>query len=291
MLRFVKSMLLVFIVCFIASCNNDTVAPTKSGYKGTIYYSYSGAIKKIDLDKNTNTELFTNAKYPEMTKSGALLTVETYPLTRIIYTDLTGATRTSLLDGTDYKGPMHRRYMTKPRISADQKYVAYDGDNLYNPTVYIIDAKTGELMASVGDYANRKPLSAPSWFPDGSLVAEGWTFMNNGIYKIDKDFKTVTNLTPNLTNVRYPSASPDGTKIAFIRDEKLWIMNADGTNAKQLYTSTERFYCPTWSPDSKYIAAVEYFGHVFIIDPAAMTAKELTMSHYVNPDEQLSWAY
>jgi Tol biopolymer transport system component/imidazolonepropionase-like amidohydrolase len=57
--------------------------------------------------------------------------------------------------------------------------------------------------------------------------------------------------------------SPDGTQIVFVSDregsDNLWIMNADGSNAKAL-TNERRFMfgSPTWSPDGQYIVARRY---------------------------------
>lgn len=292
MLRLKQFLSLILAVLFIGSCTDDTVAPSPSGYKGTIYYSNGGGTNKIDLEKNTRTDLFFNAIHPEITKTGKLLVVETTPSPgKLIYSDLTGANRTTLLTATqntniEFK---YRWSVARPRISFDQKNVAYNDDR--NTGTYIIDAITGDLIASIGDYSKKEPYISPSWFPDGSLVVAGSMTMNNGLYKVSSDFKTVTRLDPNLSNVTSPSVSPDGTKIAFIRDFKLWMMNADGTNPTQLYISTESFYSPTWSPDSKYIAAVEFKGQVFIFDPATLTAKLLPMQHTVAIGEQISWVY
>jgi len=294
MLRLVQLLCLFLSVCFFSgsSCNNNTVEPTASDYKGTIYYSRSEKIFKIDLEKNTNTNLFENGREPELTKSGDLLIFEYSPTPgRLVYSDLTGANRTALLVATQNTNPdfKYRWSAAKPRISFDQKYVAYNDDR--NTGTYIIDAITGKLIATIGDYSANEPYVSPSWFADGSLVVAGSVSMNNGIYKVSSDFKTVTRLDPNLSNVTSPSVSPDGTKIAFIRDFKLWMMNSDGTNPTQLYISTDSFFTPTWSPDSKYIAAVNYSGNILIFDPATLTAKKLSVSHTAAIAEQLSWTY
>lgn len=59
-----------------------------------------------------------------------------------------------------------------------------------------------------------------------------------------------------------PAWSPDGTTIAFVRfPHAIWLMNADGTNQRQLTTppqhpdsNDEEDIMPAWSPDGDWIA-------------------------------------
>jgi Tol biopolymer transport system component len=55
-----------------------------------------------------------------------------------------------------------------------------------------------------------------------------------------------------------PRISPDGTSIAFISDRRgqynLWIMNADGTNQRPVFTDLNATALePAWTPDGNYI--------------------------------------
>ena len=61
---------------------------------------------------------------------------------------------------------------------------------------------------------------------------------------------------------RYPSYSPDGTQIAFrgdldlaepSGDEEIYVMNADGTNVRQLTSNADFESAPSWSPDGRRI--------------------------------------
>jgi len=61
-----------------------------------------------------------------------------------------------------------------------------------------------------------------------------------------------------------PRFSPDGRKIAFTSDrdglENIWIMNADGSDARQLTKEKERQVMdPVWTPDGEYIVARKHF--------------------------------
>ncbi len=281
----------LLVICLIGTGCSTSNEPTKNanGLNGFIYYSNGGSVYRMQLSDQTTKELFSNARYPEITAKGEILCVERSPNTRLIYSDAAGANRKSLLESEGYTGPEWKEYMCNPRISYNQKYVVYHGDSVYNPNTYVIDAVTGELIAIIGDYqGSSQPMINPTWAPDGSIYVQGWTSMNNGIYKVAADFSVVERIDPNLTNVYEPSVSPDGTKIVFIRDEKLWTMNIDGSNPTLLNTTATKLHMPVWSPDSKYIAVASY-GHIHIIDPIALTDTEITKPHYVDTDNQLSW--
>jgi Tol biopolymer transport system component len=92
------------------------------------------------------------------------------------------------------------------------------------------------------------------------------------------DGSNQTQLTSSPEVEREPKLSPDGTKIVFVRAnananvfpaETLWVMNANGANAHQVFAPPEtrvgppappgsvmRDRDPTWSPDGAQIAFV-----------------------------------
>lgn len=285
-------MLLCSMVIFTGCPDTDPVSPDSTNFKGYIYYSTAEVIYRMRLNDQTNTKLFSNARHPDITSNGEVLCVGMIP-TQLMFSDVTGANRKTLLlqSFTDSK---HKQYLNKPRISYNQQYVVYVGDNV-PATTYVVSATDGSLVATIGDYSKSQPMISPSWAPDGSIIVQGWTSLNNGIYKVTPDFTSMQRIDPNLTNVSEPSVSPDGKSIAFIRDEQVWTMGFDGSNPTQLYAGGNyRFGMPTWSPDSKYIAVVNTLassGHIHILDVQAKTLTEITKSHYVGSSEQLSWRY
>lgn len=287
-----RKIFLTVVLCLaIVGCTTSTNPTTSTnGMSGIIYYSSAGEMYRIQLSDQTKTQLFSNARNPDMTAKGEILCVEGYPTTRIIFSDLSGANRRSLVVSESYLGPIHKYYLNKPRISYNQQYVVYEGDNVHNPNTYVVDAVTGALVATIGDYSVRQPMISPSWAPDGSIIVQGWTSMNNGLYRVAADFSTIERIDPNLSNVYSPSVSPDGKTIAFIRDGMVYTMSSDGTNPIQHQTSGLQFSMPTWSPDSKYIAAVSS-GHIYIFDVQGTTVTEVTKSHYVGEESQLCWRY
>nr|WP_246459589.1 PEGA domain-containing protein [Puniceicoccus vermicola] len=88
---------------------------------------------------------------------------------------------------------------------------------------------------------------------------------SNKIWKMRTDGSEVTELaSTGASNDMYPSWSPDGGEIVFASDrganlEKeptrldIWIMNADGSNVRQLTTNSSRDDQPVFSPDGDAI--------------------------------------
>src|SRR5690606_7298977 len=61
-----------------------------------------------------------------------------------------------------------------------------------------------------------------------------------------------------------PRFSPDGSRIAFTSDrdglENLWVMDADGGNARQVTEERERQVSnPAWTPDGQYLVGRKHF--------------------------------
>ena len=58
-----------------------------------------------------------------------------------------------------------------------------------------------------------------------------------------------------VRNAEQPAVTADGRRIAFVRDESIWVMGRDGSGQKRI-TSGTRDWTPAWSPDGRTI----YFG-------------------------------
>jgi Tol biopolymer transport system component len=79
------------------------------------------------------------------------------------------------------------------------------------------------------------------------------------IYVMNPDGSSQRRRTINGVGDGSPSWSPDGTKIAFGRDDPeggIWTMNADGSGETRLTSGWDKD--PTWSPDGKKIAFTRY---------------------------------
>lgn len=101
---------------------------------------------------------------------------------------------------------------------------------------------------------------------------------------------SVTSFTQDLW-VRYPSISPDGTKIAFSYNGNIYLVDAAGGQARPLTIHPEYDFNPIWSPDGKFIAfSSERSGNfdVYIIPSEGGKAKQLTQ--YSGSDVPMSFS-
>lgn len=104
----------------------------------------------------------------------------------------------------------------------------------------------------------------PHWSQAGSLIAfESDRTGNAEIFTVSGSGSTPRNVTQNAAPDARPVLSPDGTKIAFSRQvagapaPTLWVMNVDGSNARQLSTLDVWGDTPiSWSPNGTRIAVV-----------------------------------
>jgi Tol biopolymer transport system component len=140
----------------------------------------------------------------------------------------------------------------------------------------------------------------PAWSSDGSKIAFRYALVdddyvdsfttNIGIWIANADGtgrRQVTQLTPASSWDREPSWSPEGTKLAFVRDdlerkaEAVFTVNVDGTGLFQvtpwdLVAGTR----PDWSPDGKWILVGAAPGggptHVYKVHPDGTGLTNLT---------------
>lgn len=69
------------------------------------------------------------------------------------------------------------------------------------------------------------------------------------------------------------SGAPSG-EIAFVRDGDIWVMDADGGNARQL-TSTAADHQPVWSPDGRRLAFLRGSRQLWVMDADGSDARRV----------------
>jgi Tol biopolymer transport system component len=67
-------------------------------------------------------------------------------------------------------------------------------------------------------------------------------------YAMNPDGTGVTQLTFGTSSDIYPVWSPDGSKIAFLRGDRLYMMNPDGSEQVPLTPSVDGISRPAWRP-------------------------------------------
>ncbi len=93
-------------------------------------------------------------------------------------------------------------------------------------------------------------------------------------------------LTSGDANDWFPSYSPDASQIAFTRSEdnsaegaEIYVMDADGSNLRQLTKNDTRDVGPAWSPDGSQIAFASYRNEqaeIFVMDADGSNQRQLT---------------
>jgi ABC-type sugar transport system substrate-binding protein len=119
---------------------------------------------------------------------------------------------------------------------------------------------------------------------------------NQEIYRMAPDGSQVVNLTNNPAYDLEPAWSPDGSQIVFVsnRPQKqqeggnyLYIMNADGSNVRQLTFENESAR-PDWSHDGSQITYSNK-GDIYIIK-ADGSGQSVNLTNSPERDEQPTWS-
>lgn len=140
----------------------------------------------------------------------------------------------------------------------------------------------------------------PDISPDGKSIVFSAGGFDNFIYVMNSDGSAVTQLTTDDddANDYGPVWSPDGTQIAFERDEDIYVMNADGSEQQNI-TDTPDFFeeDPAWSPDGQKIVFAQgeddsYSqdeGNLYIMDADGSNSQPLTQTA-ADIDRQPAWS-
>jgi dipeptidyl aminopeptidase/acylaminoacyl peptidase len=123
--------------------------------------------------------------------------------------------------------------------------------------VWVLDVETG-AERNVAEAQYDRPVT---WSPDGKHLI-WWDHRSGGwdLWRCEADGSNPINLTPETAGgCRSPSYSPDGSRVAFMRDDPngLSVMNADGSEMRRLSERGHRDIPPQWSPDGTRLLYVD----------------------------------
>ncbi|WP_201327559.1 S41 family peptidase [Thermotomaculum hydrothermale] len=91
--------------------------------------------------------------------------------------------------------------------------------------------------------------------------------------------------------LRFPSLSPDGSKIAFEYQGDIFVANIDGTNVKRLTVHQAYDAYPVFSPDGSEIAFTsDRFGHFDVFKVSVEGSVPERVTYYGSPDVALDWS-
>jgi Tol biopolymer transport system component len=118
------------------------------------------------------------------------------------------------------------------------------------------------------------------------------------IYTVEPDGSNLSRFTSSRYPVGLPSWSPDGTKLAFQGEGHITVMDADGSNRRDILTYPNRLGSGAtidsliWSPDGKKLAFTsgkppDYIHDIFMMDSDGSNLVNLTKTpglEEMNPD-------
>jgi TolB protein len=139
-----------------------------------------------------------------------------------------------------------------PTVSPDGRRIAYVGNSLGRPELYIMNADgTSSDVLTNYDFSEKNYRSDPDWSSDGRLIA--YQERINGRFQL-RTIRT-TGSTPKLLTSEgeneQPSWAPDGRHLVFTSTRtgvrQLWIMDTESGSFRQL-TRSPGSRLAAWSP-------------------------------------------
>ena len=138
-----------------------------------------------------------------------------------------------------------------PSISPDGKTVYFSSRQSGGFEIYSIDINGGNVQRLTRDIGS---LYGPELSPDGEWII--FANQGSGLWRMRPNGKNPRPLTDR--DDIDPTWSPDGSMIAFASsragDRQLFVMNADGTNIRQVTNLDYMGGRSTWSPDGTRLA-------------------------------------
>jgi hypothetical protein len=120
------------------------------------------------------------------------------------------------------------------------------------------------LLSLLAAFALVSSAGATTSGTNGRIAYASGRSGNSELYSANSDGSAERRLTWTYDTEQEPAWSPDGTKIAYSRAPagggrwRIWVMNADGSDQKQLTPTPDYFSAdeiqPQWSPDGTQIA-------------------------------------
>ncbi|HEV2005139.1 MAG TPA: hypothetical protein VGQ85_00875 [Candidatus Limnocylindrales bacterium] len=144
-----------------------------------------------------------------------------------------------------------------------------------SPLVAVPTASGGSAVSPIVN-----PVATPLVGPgEPWLAIQRVTGAGGGIFLMRPDGSGLHQLAGSVPGVhKHPDWSPDGNQLAFVVEDDIWTVGADGSNATKLVTCAGGCDNPAWSPDGARLAYAEYESKPGVVGPAASAIRILDLA-------------
>jgi TolB protein len=146
---------------------------------------------------------------------------------------------------------------------------------------YLVDVASGQAT-NVTSVDRVSFYNSGLFFWPGDPTKLGFTALidgNSHPFRMDRDGRNKRDLTEKSNEFSYGfSASPNGKRIAYHKSYRVYVADADGSNAKRIETGQPFNFAPQWSPDNAwllFVAGEHYNCHPHVVRADGTGLKKL----------------
>jgi CubicO group peptidase (beta-lactamase class C family) len=172
--------------------------------------------------------------------------------------------------------------------------LVFDSDRTGAPDLYTVAAGGGQPRLLTGRRDSGDYSRVADWSPDRTRLAfQGKRGSDEGLFLIACTGGNAIWL-PNTAGGGAPAWSPDGMRIAFVRQARVFLLDLRDGSVSRLIGMPDSSFYPAWSPDGSQIAFVakgELTWEIFALDVRAGTVRQLTRAADPgSPSQGPSWS-